>query len=74
MTSVNASSLQVTRPEPTVPPRRARGPALDLRCGSCGYGIATETAPELCPMCGTAAWEPAPWQPFSRPEARVLAR
>ena len=38
----------------------------DLRCAACGYGVATSAAPAACPMCQGAAWDPAPWRPFSR--------
>ncbi len=75
MTSVRAAGLHLVRPGPPAPAvRRERGPARDLRCGSCGYGIATGTAPELCPMCRTAAWEPVPWQPFSRLDGGIPVR
>lgn len=74
MTSARASGLHLVRPERSVPAvHRTLGPVRDLRCGSCGYGIAAGTAPELCPMCRTAAWEPAPWQPFSRLDAGIGA-
>jgi hypothetical protein len=36
-----------------------RGPArpFDLRCASCGYGVAVRIAPDRCSMCGGSTWE-----------------
>ena len=33
---------------------------LELRCGTCGYGVLVRTPPESCPMCKTKTWEPHP--------------
>lgn len=30
----------------------------DLRCGSCGYGIASYVTPPVCPMCRETNWQP----------------
>jgi hypothetical protein len=38
----------------------------ELRCAKCGYGVIATEAPEACPMCQAASWEPVPWRPFSR--------
>lgn len=54
-----------------VPPRV---PQLDLHCAACGYEVATETAPTVCPLCGDEAWAPTLWRPFSRPGSPPLSR
>jgi hypothetical protein len=33
------------------------GPS-DLRCDTCGYGIASRALPDACPMCAGRAWSP----------------
>jgi rubrerythrin len=31
----------------------------EFRCGSCGYGIAVQRQPPVCPMCGaSSSWQP----------------
>lgn len=41
------------------PGARADAASGDLRCASCGYGIAARPVlPDHCPMCGAFAWEP----------------
>ncbi len=37
-----------------------------FRCSDCGYGVVVTGALPLCPMCGGAVWEEAPWSPFGR--------
>jgi hypothetical protein len=32
----------------------------EFRCRSCGYGIVVRRLPELCPMCGSHAWDLTP--------------
>ena len=34
-------------------------PRIQLECVTCRYGVSVLVAPERCPMCGGAAWEPA---------------
>ena len=38
----------------------------EFHCSECGYGVAIVSALPLCPMCGGASWEQAPWRPFTR--------
>ncbi|CAN5132376.1 hypothetical protein BH18ACT12_BH18ACT12_19510 [soil metagenome] len=38
----------------------------EFHCSQCGYGVAIVRALPVCPMCGGASWEQAPWSPFSR--------
>jgi hypothetical protein len=45
-----------------------------LRCGSCGYEIASYRAMPPCPMCHEILWEPAPWRPFTAPHPDLRRR
>ena len=31
----------------------------DLRCGNCGYGVASYVSAPECPMCRQRCWQPA---------------
>jgi rubrerythrin len=43
-----------------LPPAFRREVVFDLRCSSCGYGVAVRIAPDGCPMCRGSVWEHAP--------------
>jgi hypothetical protein len=51
-------------PPPTAPPESAIPAGHDLRCRSCGYGVAAVVAPPICPMCGGDGWDFAAGRPF----------
>jgi hypothetical protein len=40
-------------------PEASRQPLRQLRCIPCGYGVCCRSAPERCPMCGSASWQVA---------------
>ena len=38
----------------------------EFHCADCGYGVTIHRELPVCPMCGGASWEQAPWSPLSR--------
>src|SRR5438093_12061853 len=47
--------------EPTAcgpfPPNVQAAATIELRCGTCGYGVIVRVAPETCPMCHGTVWD-----------------
>jgi rubrerythrin len=40
------------------------GDCGDRRCRTCGYGIAGNRSPRICPMCRGRDWEPSRGRPL----------
>lgn len=60
----------VKAPPEVVRARRSRSAGAaggDYRCAQCGYGVTIRRQLLRCPMCGAAAWEPAPTRAGTRP-------
>lgn len=64
--AASAQPAPPARPEPAELDDVLAQPS-DLRCGSCGYGIASYVTPPVCPMCHETNWQPLP-RPRAQPQ------